>query len=70
MKIASEQRCIRFFISSTFSDMHKERDYLVDTLFPNFRKKTAERNVSLVDVDLRWGIKESESKDQKVIDIC
>ena len=70
MKTASEQRCIRFFISSTFSDMHKERDYLVDTLFPNFRKKTAERNVSLVDVDLRWGIKESESKDQKVIDIC
>lgn len=70
MKTASEQRCIRFFISSTFSDMHKERDYLVHTLFQNFRKKTAERNVSLVDVDLRWGIKESESKDQKVIDIC
>ena len=35
-------RTIRVFISSTFRDMHAERDYLVKVVFPWLR----ERNVS------------------------
>lgn len=70
MKTSAENRCIRVFISSTFLDMKQERDFLVSTVFPNLRKKAAERNVTLIDVDLRWGIKESESKEFKVVDIC
>ena len=70
MNVISNHRCIRVFISSTFVDMKQERDILVSTVFPKLRRKAAERNVSLIDVDLRWGVTESESKERKVIDIC
>jgi hypothetical protein len=65
-----ENRQIRVFISSTFRDMQTERDYLVAKVFPALRRYCAERDVSLFELDLRWGISEEESKQGKVVDIC
>ena len=65
-----ENRQIRVFISSTFRDMQDERDYLIKRVFPALKEKAAKREVSLVVLDLRWGITEQESKNGKVIDIC
>jgi hypothetical protein len=65
-----ENRQIRIFISSTFRDMQAERDYLVTRIFPLLRRYCAERDVTLVELDLRWGISEEESKQGKVVDIC
>jgi tetratricopeptide (TPR) repeat protein len=65
-----ENRQIRIFISSTFRDMHAERDYLVQRVFPSLRRYCEERDVSLQELDLRWGISEEESKQGKVVDIC
>ena len=65
-----DNRHIRVFISSTFNDMQAERDELVSKIFPILRKKAAERNVTVTDIDLRWGITEEESRNGKVIDIC
>ncbi len=65
-----DNRHIRVFISSTFNDMQSERDELVSKIFPILRKKAAERNVTVTDIDLRWGITEEESRNGKVIDIC
>ncbi|GHU23414.1 hypothetical protein FACS1894172_08160 [Spirochaetia bacterium] len=65
-----ESRQIRIFISSTFRDMQAERDYLVQKTFPSLRKYCAEREVTLQELDLRWGISEEESKQGKVVDIC
>ena len=65
-----ESREIRIFISSTFKDMQAERDSLVSTVFPLLRHMAAERNVDLVDIDLRWGISEKESHQSKVVEIC
>ena len=59
---------IRIFISSTFRDMHAERDHLVKVGFPELRERCAKRHLHLIDVDLRWGIfrlKISESKGRK-----
>ena len=47
---------IRIFISSTFRDMHAERDHLVKVVFPELRERCAKRRLHLIDVDLRWGI--------------
>ncbi|TFH54346.1 MAG: DUF4062 domain-containing protein [Methanothrix sp.] len=44
---------IRIFISSTFRDMHAERDYLVKVVFPELRERCAKRHLNLIDVDLR-----------------
>ena len=38
--------------------------------FPLLRKLAAERNVTLTELDLRWGITEDEAKNGKVVDIC
>ena len=45
---------IRIFISSTFRDMHAERDQLAKVVFPELRERCAKRQLHLVDVDLRW----------------
>ena len=65
-----ENRHIRVFISSTFQDMHDERDYLMKRTFPKLRKIAAERDVTLTELDLRWGITEEEAKSGKVVEIC
>ena len=46
---------IRIFISSTFRDMHAERDHLVKVVFPELRERCAKRRLHLVDIDLCWG---------------
>ena len=63
-------RVIRVFLSSTFRDFMQERDLLVKQVFPELRRKARERGVEVVDVDLRWGITEEESRQGKVIPIC
>ena len=65
-----ENRQIRVFISSTFQDMQDERDYLMKRTFPKLRKLAAERDVTLTELDLRWGITEEEAKSGKVVEIC
>ncbi|MDE6779417.1 MAG: DUF4062 domain-containing protein, partial [Alistipes sp.] len=65
-----ENRQIRVFVSSTFRDMQDERNYLMNTTFPRLRKKAAERDVSFVELDLRWGVTEKEAQNGKVVQIC
>ena len=64
-----ENRQIRVFISSTFRDMQDERDYLMKRTFPKLRKLAAERDVTLTELDLRWGITPEESQSGKVVEI-
>lgn len=61
---------IRIFISSTFQDMHAERDFLIKKIFPEIINEAAKRFVSVVPLDLRWGITDDEAKSGKVVDIC
>lgn len=61
---------IRVFISSTFSDMHQERDYFNTVISPKISRLCSERGVSFFSVDLRWGITEEEQMNDKVLPIC
>jgi WD40 repeat protein len=68
--VKTDSRTVRIFLSSTFRDFAEERDLLVRKVFPELRRKCRERQVELVDVDLRWGITEKEAQQGKVLPIC
>jgi tetratricopeptide (TPR) repeat protein len=68
--MAESWKTVRIFISSTFRDMHAERDHLVKVVFPELRERMAGRHLYLVDIDLRWGITEEEAEQGKVLEIC
>jgi ankyrin repeat protein len=61
---------IRLFVSSTFEDLKKERDHLVNVVFPKLRKLCAERGIEFTEIDLRWGVTAKQAKQGKVIPIC
>jgi nephrocystin-3 len=70
MATPTDSRTVRIFLSSTFRDFAEERDLLVRKVFPELRRKCRERQVEMVDVDLRWGITEKEAQQGKVLPIC
>lgn len=63
-------RTVRVFISSTFRDMHGERDLLTRFVFPELRSRCLRYNISLYEVDLRWGVTESDARSHKATEIC
>jgi len=63
-------KTVRIFISSTFRDMHAERDHLVRFVFPELKEKCRKNHVHLIDVGLRWGVTEADAQDSKALDIC
>ena len=63
-------RVVRVFISSTFKDMHAEREELVKFTFPGLRKRCRERRVKFVGIDLRWGITDEKKAEGQVLPIC
>lgn len=68
--MAQTWRTARVFISSTFKDMHAERDHLVRVIFPELKERCRERRVQLIDVDLRWGVTEEQAEGGGALDIC
>ncbi|KAG8140725.1 hypothetical protein E2320_003411, partial [Naja naja] len=58
-------RSVRIFISSTFRDMHGERDLLIRSVFPELRARAARFCLAIQEIDLRWGITEQESQRNK-----
>ncbi|MFI5458011.1 MAG: DUF4062 domain-containing protein [Isosphaerales bacterium] len=68
--MASTWQTARVFISSTFRDMHAERDHLVKVVFPELRERLLPHRIELIDIDLRWGITEEESRKDRVLDLC
>ena len=54
--MASTDHTVRVFISSTFRDMHAERDHLVTVVFPELRERVEQLGLEFFDVDLRWGV--------------
>ena len=53
------------FISSTFRDMHGERDLLTRFVFPQLRAMAAKHFIDVYEVDLRWGVTEEEATSNK-----
>src|SRR5713226_8562535 len=63
------------FVSSTFSDMQAERDYLRTRIFPELEVRLRERRHNLEWVDLRMGVATASIKDEpervlRVLNVC
>ena len=63
------------FVSSTFRDMHAERDHLRLVAFPLLEERLRERFHLLEPVDLRWGVEtvslaEQQDKELLVLKVC
>ena len=69
-KHGPEKRAIRIFVSSTFKDMIEDRNKLMTHTWPELRLFCRERHVEIVEVDLRWGIAEEQSKRNETLKLC
>lgn len=63
------------FITSTFRDMHAERGYLQDYVFPELAERLRDRHHHLEAIDLRWGVDtvsvdEEHAKELLVLKVC
>ena len=63
------------FISSTFTDMQAERDWLRDHVIPELEERLRERRHHLEPIDLRWGVEtvtidEQQAKELLVLKVC
>ena len=61
---------VSIFISSTFQDMHAERDYLVKEVFPELLSWCESRRLHMYDIDLRWGISREDSRNHNTVAAC
>uniref|UniRef100_A0A8D1JHP7 Telomerase associated protein 1 n=1 Tax=Sus scrofa TaxID=9823 RepID=A0A8D1JHP7_PIG len=68
--ISQGWRSVRLFISSTFRDMHGERDLLLRSLLPALQARAAPHCISLHAIDLRWGITEEETRRNRQLEVC
>ena len=68
--MSTKWREVRVFISSTFRDMHAERDHLIKVVFPKLREKLEKYKVYLIDIDLRWGITREQADNDQVLELC
>uniref|UniRef100_A0A670ZIA4 Uncharacterized protein n=1 Tax=Pseudonaja textilis TaxID=8673 RepID=A0A670ZIA4_PSETE len=66
----AQWRSVRVFVSSTFRDMHGERDLLIRSVFPELRARAARFCLAIQEIDLRWGITEHESQRNKQVELC
>lgn len=62
------------FVSSTFRDMHEERDIIHERVMPELNEYAARYGESVSFCDLRWGVNtedlESEEGSRKVLSVC
>ena len=65
-----QNRTIRLFVSSTFSDMKAERDILQDKVFPRLQQHCLANGLRFQAIDLRWGVPEEAGKDNRTMRIC
>lgn len=70
LKSPTNDRVVRVFISSTFRDFERERDLLTRRVFPELRRRAAERGLEIVGVDLRWGITQEQAERGETLPIC
>jgi hypothetical protein len=69
-RLGEAENVCRTFISSTFEDLKEERSRLAQRVFPALRNRFAGEGITVVDVDLRWGISEEQSRLDGTLNLC
>jgi len=65
-----ESRIFRIFVSSTFSDLEKERNALQEQVFRRLRDLCIQHGCRFQAIDLRWGVSKEAAHDQQTMNIC
>ena len=65
-----DNRQIKVFVSSTFSDLRDERSSLTYKIFPAKRYLCEKKGYDFIDIDLRWGVSAREAANGDVLEIC
>ena len=67
-------RTFPIFISSTFKDMHAERDMIRKIVIPKLEETLRDKRIELKVIDLRWGVDTSavndEERESAVLKVC
>jgi len=63
-------RTFRIFVSSTFIDLKEERNALQREVFPALKRLCEKHGCQFQAIDLRWGVSEEASLDQRTMKIC
>jgi preprotein translocase subunit SecA/nephrocystin-3 len=63
-------RHLKIFISSTFQDMHNEREILLKNTFLELKKIAKSRDVEVTEIDLRTGVTKEQAESGQIVKIC
>ncbi len=64
-------KVVRIFLSSTFTDTHEERDYLIQNIYPRLKKYCKlEHGLDFQVLDMRWGISHEATNTHMATTIC
>eukprot|EP00276_Gloeochaete_wittrockiana_P009833 CAMPEP_0184652704 /NCGR_PEP_ID=MMETSP0308-20130426/10405_1 /TAXON_ID=38269 /ORGANISM="Gloeochaete witrockiana, Strain SAG 46.84" /LENGTH=2826 /DNA_ID=CAMNT_0027087733 /DNA_START=120 /DNA_END=8601 /DNA_ORIENTATION=+ len=63
---------VYIFVSSTFKDMHGERDHLTRVVFPELNERCRKYKVRVIPVDLRWGLRAEDTSESGIgaLELC
>ncbi|XP_053407147.1 uncharacterized protein LOC123546872 [Mercenaria mercenaria] len=65
-----ESSVVRIFLSSTFTDMQAERNWLMKNAFPQLRQFCQQRGLDFQIADMRWGVREDATDDHRTTELC
>lgn len=73
--LVDKTRVLTIFVSSTFKDMHAERDCIASYIAPELNAKLQHYGVILRFIDLRWGIvtstkEDDKAKESRILSVC
>ena len=68
--MASTNRHLKIFISSTFEDMNQEGDSLLKDISLHIKKEARKRDVEITEIDLRWGVNTDDSFKGQTVKVC
>ncbi|CAF0886903.1 unnamed protein product [Didymodactylos carnosus] len=63
----TNNKVVRVFVSSTFTDFFNEREVLIKKVFPALRENLEPCGIQLIDCDLRWGVPKDSTTEQTIL---
>lgn len=69
-KIKNNDSTIRIFISSTFSDMSRERDLIATRIAPRVNKFSEGLGITTSVIDMRWGVTAEQTQAHDTVSVC
>lgn len=66
----SNDKIVRIFTSSTFTDTEHERNYLMENVYSKLKVFCQQKGYQFQIVDMRWGIRDEATNDHMTTDLC